>query len=191
MSCRKARKSRIRGAALVAGGAVLVAATVTVGVSAAAPEKADQAGTAKSAKSAKPSKPSKTSKPSKKEIAALFDTWNAALQTGDPEKVADLYAEDAVLVPTLSSKIRTDRAGIVDYMEHFLDNKPRGEKVRSVINVLDSNSALDAGLYDFHVVDPATGEKRVVQARYTYAYEKRDGAWKIVNHHSSALPTAG
>ena len=33
-----------------------------------------------------------------------------------------------------------------------------------------------------------TGEKRVVKARYTYEYEKHNGVWKIVNHHSSAMP---
>lgn len=31
--------------------------------------------------------------------------WNAALQTGDPEKVADMYAEDAILLPTVSNKV--------------------------------------------------------------------------------------
>jgi hypothetical protein len=41
-------------------------------------------------------------RPSQQEIAALFDEWNAALATGDPEKVADLYSPDAVLLPTLS-----------------------------------------------------------------------------------------
>lgn len=161
------RKSRIR-AALVTATALVSVATVTAGISAATPEKA--------------------AKPSKKEVAALFGKWNATLRTGDPEKVADLYATDAVLLPTLSPEVRTDRAGIVDYMEHFLENKPRGEKVKTVINVLDNNSAIDAGLYNFHVTDPETGEKRIIEARYTYEYEKRDGKWKIVNHHSSALP---
>ncbi|MGR4878030.1 SgcJ/EcaC family oxidoreductase [Streptomyces sp. LARHCF249] len=166
-----ARKTRIRVALVAAAAAA--AATVTVGVSAATPEKAAPA------------------KPSKQQIAALFDTWNTALQTGDAEKVADLYAPDAVLLPTLSPEIRTDRAGIVDYMEHFLENKPRGVKVETVINVLDGDSAIDTGLYDFHVTDPETGEKKTVKARYTYEYEKRNGQWKIVNHHSSALPAAG
>jgi len=161
------RKTRIR-AAIVTATALVSVATVTAGLSAASPEKAG--------------------KPSKKEVAALFDKWNATLQTGDAEKVADLYAKDAVLLPTLSPEVRTDRAGIVDYMEHFLENKPRGEKVKTVINVLDHNSAIDAGLYNFHITDPETGEKSVAEARYTYEYEKRNGEWKIVNHHSSVLP---
>ncbi|MCX4763785.1 SgcJ/EcaC family oxidoreductase [Streptomyces sp. NBC_01275] len=161
------RKTRIR-AALVTATALVTAATVTVGVSAAGSEK--------------------SAKPSKKQIAALFDGWNAALQTGDPDKVADRYAKDAVLLPTVSNKVRTDRAGIVDYFDHFLVNKPVGKKVQTIVNVLDSDSAIDTGVYEFTLTDPDTGKKRVVEARYTYEYEKRGGTWKIVNHHSSAMP---
>ncbi|KUM79474.1 SgcJ/EcaC family oxidoreductase [Streptomyces curacoi] len=125
---------------------------------------------------------------SKKQIAGLFDQWNSTLQTGDPKKVADLYASDAVLLPTVSNKVRSDRAAIVDYFEHFLANKPVGKKIETHVNVLDGNSAIDAGVYQFTLTDKATGEKSVVKARYTYAYEKRNGEWKIVNHHSSKLP---
>ncbi|MEU6306484.1 SgcJ/EcaC family oxidoreductase [Streptomyces chartreusis] len=127
-------------------------------------------------------------KPNKKEIAGLFDQWNRALATGDPEQVADLYAKDAVLLPTVSNKVRADRAGIVDYFEHFLANKPVGTKIETHVNVLDHNSAIDAGVYEFALTDPATGEKSTVEARYTYAYEKRGGEWFIVNHHSSKMP---
>src|SRR5690348_2711459 len=141
------RKTRIR-AALVTATALATAATVTAGVSAAGDNK--------------------PAKPTKKQIAALFDGWNAALKTGDPEIVADRYAKDAVLLPTLSNKVRTDRAGIVDYMEHFLQNKPVGKKIETHVNVLDSNSALDSGVYQFTLTDKATGKKKVVEARYTY-----------------------
>ncbi|GAA0313787.1 calcium/calmodulin-dependent protein kinase type II [Streptomyces polychromogenes] len=130
-------------------------------------------------------------KPTEREIAALFDQWNAALGTGDAGKVADRYARDAVLLPTASPKIRTNRAEITDYFEHFLQKKPKGEKIRSVINVLDANSAIDAGLYRFHLTDPKTGDALAVDARYTYEYEKRGGKWLIVNHHSSVLPAEG
>ncbi|WP_405949612.1 SgcJ/EcaC family oxidoreductase [Streptomyces prunicolor] len=132
--------------------------------------------------------PQHEAKPTKKQIAALFDGWNAALQTGDPKKVANRYASDAVLLPTVSNKIRTDRAEIVDYFEHFLPNKPVGKKVETIVNVLDSNSAIDTGIYEFTLTDPKSGAKRVVEARYTYEYEKRGGKWLIVNHHSSVMP---
>jgi uncharacterized protein (TIGR02246 family) len=132
--------------------------------------------------------PEHAKKPSKKQIAALFTTWNAALQTGDADKVANLYAKDAVLLPTVSNKVRTNHAEIVDYFEHFLQNKPVGKKVQTIVNVLDTNSAIDTGVYEFTLTDPKTGAKRVVEARYTYTYEKLDGQWKIVNHHSSAMP---
>ncbi|MFF5477277.1 SgcJ/EcaC family oxidoreductase [Streptomyces sp. NPDC012935] len=127
-------------------------------------------------------------KPSKNQVAGLFDQWNRTLQTGDPEKVADLYASDAVLLPTVSNQVRADHAAIVDYFEHFLANKPVGKKIETHINVLDNNSVIDAGTYQFTLTDPETGEKSVVKARYTYAYEKRGGEWLIVNHHSSKMP---
>jgi uncharacterized protein (TIGR02246 family) len=132
--------------------------------------------------------PQRDARPTKKQIAALFDGWNAALQTGDPKKVANRYAPDAVLLPTVSNEIRTDRAEIVDYFEHFLPNRPVAQKVETYINVLDGDSAIDAGAYDITLTDPKTGNKRVVEARYTYEYEKRGGKWLIVNHHSSVMP---
>ena len=132
---------------------------------------------------------SRSSAPSKARIAALFDRWNAAVETGDAEQVADLYAPDAVLLPTLSPEIRTTREGIVDYFEHFLARHPSGEVVRSVVKVLDARSAIDTGLYrfTFHNEDGTTDS---VDARYTFVYEKRHGQWWIINHHSSLVPAA-
>jgi uncharacterized protein (TIGR02246 family) len=125
----------------------------------------------------------------KAQVLGLFDDWNAALRTGDPRKVADLYAKDAVLLPTVSDNVRTDRAEIVDYFEHFLRNKPVGTKIESVVNVLDRDTVIDAGVYEFALTDHETGAKSTVKARYTYAYEKQpDGTWLIVNHHSSKMP---
>ncbi|WP_369260884.1 SgcJ/EcaC family oxidoreductase [Streptomyces sp. R35] len=162
-------KPQIRKRAVIVAASALVVTSVGVGVSQAGPEHRD-------------------APPTKARIAALFDGWNDALRTGDPEKVADRYASDAVLLPTVSNRIRTDHAEIVDYFEHFLENKPVGKKIETIVNVLDKNSAIDTGLYEFTLTDPDTGAQRVVEARYTYEYEKRGGEWLIVNHHSSVMP---
>ena len=133
---------------------------------------------------------SRASVPSKAQIRALFDRWNNRLQTGDPEKVADLYAPDAVLLPTLSPVVRTTHAGIVDYMEEFLAKNPSGEEIQSVVKVLDPRTAIDAGVYrfTFHNADGTTSG--TADARYTFVYEKRHGEWLIINHHSSLMPVA-
>ncbi|MER5769715.1 SgcJ/EcaC family oxidoreductase [Streptomyces sp. NPDC001985] len=169
-------KRTFRARAVIATTAAAVAVTTAVAVGVAqAGDRDGNAGT----------------KADKREIAALFGQWNAALGTGNPQTVADRYASDAVLLPTVSPDIRTSRTQIVDYFEHFLQKQPRGEKIRSVIHVLDGDSAIDTGLYRFHLTDPATRKVSPVVARYTYQYEKRGGKWLIVNHHSSVLPAAG
>jgi uncharacterized protein (TIGR02246 family) len=53
-------------------------------------------------------------------VRGLFDLWNAALRTQDPKRVAQRYAKDGVLLPTVSDTPRTDFAGIEDYFVNFL-----------------------------------------------------------------------
>ncbi|WP_447923778.1 SgcJ/EcaC family oxidoreductase [Burkholderia cepacia] len=120
------------------------------------------------------------------EIASLFDRWNSALATGNPAEVAKLYAQDAVLEPTVSNMVRTTPDEIRSYFTSFLKLKPQGIINYRQIRVLDDNTALDTGVYTFHLTK--NGKQENVQARYTYVYEKLNGEWKIINHHSSAMP---
>jgi uncharacterized protein (TIGR02246 family) len=124
--------------------------------------------------------------PTKRQIAALFDQWNAALATGNPQKVADLYAPNAVLLPTVSSQIRTTRAQIIDYFAHFLKSKPQGRVTEQFISILDRNDALNTGLYTFTLTQ--NGVRQDVPARFTFVYERIRDKWLILNHHSSLVP---
>ncbi|MFZ4604322.1 MAG: SgcJ/EcaC family oxidoreductase [Caulobacterales bacterium] len=124
--------------------------------------------------------------PAKAEIAALFDEWNATLQTGGPHDMALLYAEDGVLLPTVSNEVRSNRAEIANYFEHFLQLKPRGAINQQHIDVLDWNTAVNSGVYTFDVVK--NGEPTFVVARYNFIYERIGAKWFIKSHHSSAMP---
>jgi uncharacterized protein (TIGR02246 family) len=117
------------------------------------------------------------------EIAALFDRWNRSLQTSDPHKVVDNYAERSILLPTVSNKPRLTEAEKEDYFHHFLENKPVG-KIDSRTIEIDCNTAFDAGLYTFTF--GTTGVQ--VKARYTYTYKWNGREWLITSHHSSAMP---
>ncbi|MGM3160674.1 SgcJ/EcaC family oxidoreductase [Dickeya undicola] len=121
-------------------------------------------------------------KTDEKTIASLFDRWNQSLQTGDAKKVNANYASDAVLLPTLSGKIRTTDAERIDYFEHFLPKKPVGSIDKRVIKI-GCNEALDTGNYTFTFSD-----KSQAKARYTYTYAFKDGKWLITSHHSSVQP---
>jgi uncharacterized protein (TIGR02246 family) len=120
---------------------------------------------------------------SEKEISALFDRWNLSLQTGDPHKVVENYAEHSILLPTVSNKPRLTAAEKEDYFHHFLENKPVG-KIDSRIIQIDCNTAVDSGLYTFTF--GTTGDQ--VKARYTYTYKWDGKQWLITSHHSSAMP---
>ena len=117
------------------------------------------------------------------EIAALFDRWNASLQTGDPHQVVANYAEKSILLPTVSNKPRLTSAEKNDYFQEFLKKRPSG-KIDLRFVEIGCNSAVDAGLYTFTFAK--TGE--VVRARYTYTYRWDGSKWLITSHHSSAMP---
>ncbi|MGH8273927.1 MAG: SgcJ/EcaC family oxidoreductase [Gammaproteobacteria bacterium] len=127
------------------------------------------------------------SSPTKSQIAKQFDIWNSALQTGNPKTVAALYCEPgAVLLPTVSNRVRTTQHGIVDYFTHFLKSKPVGHIDQSHIRILGPDAAINSGIYTFTLTND--GKTSKVQARYTYVYEKRHGKWCIMDHHSSTMP---
>ena len=121
------------------------------------------------------------------EIAALFDRWNASLAMHDLDKVTANYAPNAVLLPTVSNRPRTDSAGIKDYFVHFLERNPQATIDSRTIRI-GCNTASDVGTYTFKLSGKTPGTIEVVKARYSFIYELRDGKWVIVHHHSSAMP---
>ena len=117
-----------------------------------------------------------------KAIESLFDDWNNALQTGDAKQVVALYQEDAILLPTVSNKVRTNHAEIEDYFTHFLQNKPYGKIDESHVRIFN-DIAIHSGIYTFTFNGETT-----VQARFTFAYQNKNNSWKIIEHHSSRMP---
>jgi uncharacterized protein (TIGR02246 family) len=178
------------GAALLAGAGMSAAAVAPSALATIPPPSMTQP----ASPTASPTTPSSCTQgyttqqlPTEAEIKDLFTKWNDALQTGDANKVADLYAGDAVLQPTRSAEVRTTRARIIDYFKnHFLPLKPKATVTQRTIRILGLNSAADYGLYEFTVT--RDGREETIKARYTFVYERCGVTWRIINHHSSAVP---
>jgi uncharacterized protein (TIGR02246 family) len=122
----------------------------------------------------------------KADVAAATSAWAEAV--ADPEKVAALYSDDAVLWGTTAPKIRSGRTAAREYFASVVKAVP-GIKVEfgdQLIRVY-SNAAVNSGYYTFSWMKD--GETKTLPARYSFTFVKDGERWVIVDHHSSALPS--
>ena len=125
----------------------------------------------------------------KEEIAALAERWSGALAAGNPDSVANLYAEDAVLLPMSSRESRMGRQEIRSYFAEYLRRHPQGLiYMRSIM--VGCNVASDIGMYTYRLTGRRKGTREAVVGRYSTLYEFRDGRWLIVQQHASAMTGA-
>ena len=117
------------------------------------------------------------------DVLGLFDQWNTALSTLNPDTVTALYADNAVLLPTVSNKVRHNHEEIRDYFVGFLQKSPQGVVDEFNVNILSDTHATNSGVYTF-----TFGDGSKVSARFSYLYVASNDGWKILQHHSSAMP---
>jgi hypothetical protein len=125
----------------------------------------------------------------KDDVAAATSAWAQALGEDEPDKVLTLYSSDAVLWGMLSPTVRADPAGLRDYFVNASKALP-GLKVAfgdQLIRVYGS-TAVNTGYYTFSYV--RDGQSGTLPARYSFTYVKSGERWLIVDHHSSAMPSA-
>lgn len=119
---------------------------------------------------------------SEADIVSLFDEWNAALQTGLPEKVVALYENNGILLPTVSNQVRHNHDEMEAYFQQFLAKGPIGRIDEANVRLF-GELAINSGAYTFEFKDGST-----IQARFTFVYHWNGRRWMIVEHHSSAMP---
>ena len=120
-------------------------------------------------------------------VEAQFATFNDAWATKDPDAVTKLFADDAVLLATLSNVPRTDHGAIRDYFVSFLKGSPTGTMNTSTIRT-GCNVAYRMGTWTVGLTNQNSGVRNDVKARYTFIYTYDGGVWKIAHLHSSMMP---
>ncbi len=123
---------------------------------------------------------------SEKDIRNTQRSWKEALESGNPDNVANLYADDGILWGTLSPVIRKETNAIREYFVKFatLENIQvnfKNEEIR-----IYGNFAINTGYYNFSWIE---NNKTIdIPSRYTFVYKFQDGKWLILDHHSSVIP---
>lgn len=116
---------------------------------------------------------------------ATMTKWTEAVASGRIDEILDLYAPDAILVPTLSNEIVVTEDGRRRYFEFFLSDggpdcliefeKMRTDRIRCTVAI--------GGIYTFCFHRPAGDE--TVPARFLFTFEEIGSRWLITGHHSS------
>jgi uncharacterized protein (TIGR02246 family) len=117
--------------------------------------------------------------------SAAVQHWLNTLCSHNVDAIVSLYAPEAVLLGTLAEKIAQGHAEIKTYFEMFVKQKPCG-KITSMIVQNFGNVKIVDGTYTFELHNGKRTTK--VEARYTFVFQYRQGAWVIMTHHSSKQP---
>ena len=126
-------------------------------------------------------------------VANAYENWCHAIGTakGQASKVVKYYAPNAILLPTLAPDILFNRpgGGKNEYFNTLTSKKDIRCIPQKLITRLYGDMAINSGFYRFSYTDDS-GHQKNIPARFTFVYQKVDGDWLIVNHHSSVVPKA-
>jgi uncharacterized protein (TIGR02246 family) len=118
------------------------------------------------------------------EVAAATSEWISTFNSRDPDRIAALYAADAILWGTVSSSIRTTHQEILDYFTESATKRPNLRMFLGEYHVrIYGDIATNSGYYTSR--NPVDGQDVVIPMRFTFTYRKEGGRWMVVNHHSS------
>ena len=121
-------------------------------------------------------------------VLAATEAWIAAFNRCDAPAICALYDPQAVLWGTTAAELITTPQGIHAYFDAVfaLQPVPRmalGEVLPRVFGEL----AVSTGHYTLTLAPPP--QLREVPARFSFTWRRTAGVWRIVDHHSSAMPT--
>ena len=116
------------------------------------------------------------------DVNEFLELWEQTFNVHAPERLVVLYADDALFQGTSSDKLYIGAKEIGTYFHGIATVKM--DVWHSV--TLAYNVVLVVGHYVFSRM--RNGHEVSTPARFTFVLRLEDGVWKIVHHHSSAIP---
>jgi hypothetical protein len=125
---------------------------------------------------------------SKEAVTTAIERWATVFADNNPDTIVALYSKDAVLWGTLSPTVRSDPAALKAYFVGAFQALPKATvKFGDQLIRVYGDTAVDTGYYTFSYTKD--GETKSIPARYSLTFVKEGNDCKIVDHHSSAMPT--
>ncbi|PSC03744.1 hypothetical protein SLNSH_17530 [Alsobacter soli] len=110
-------------------------------------------------------------------LSRLNENWFAAFDARDERRLAALYVEDGVIVPT-NSEIRHGRPSIGDFWASFAAHATAVTITCDDRRELGAGFVQEVGRYTFRMQD----NHRLVSGKYLFVCALRGGDYRIVTH---------
>ena len=120
------------------------------------------------------------------QILSATSEWQSAYDSRDPRRIVSMYGEEAVLWGTTAKTIAANPTAIWEYFKDAA-SRPNARVVIGEQHVrVYGDIAFNSGYYTF--TDVREGQVMPRPARFTLVFQNKSGKWRVVAHHSSALP---
>jgi hypothetical protein len=117
----------------------------------------------------------------------VLDQWTDGINRGAVSEVLSLYAPDAILLPTFSSRTLFTAADRRDYFERLASREDLSVSLheKTVHRQITGSLEIISGIYCFRF--SIDGEILSFEARFSYGMDLSLSA-PILHHHSSQVP---
>lgn len=133
-------------------------------------------------------KPAWLPMPTVEQAGKIVDQAESSFTSGDPVRIMEHYAPDAVIFDPGQNEPTRDRAVATKWTESFVAMKPSSfSPGKRHLQILGDHTIISAGVATMTVEGKSGPEK--MQVRYTDVYKQQpDRTWLIVHEHLSQLP---
>lgn len=118
----------------------------------------------------------------------VLKQWMDAVNNGDLEGLVALYADNAVLIPTFSSRLLNAPEKIRDYFQKLASREDLSIALHEktvIVQPIHANVVSMCGIYCWRF--SIDGEMLSFEARFSYVLDL-SAEKPIINHHSSQIP---
>jgi hypothetical protein len=119
-------------------------------------------------------------------VLEALQKWINTINSRQPSAVSRLYSEDAVFLPTLSHSRIHGSMDRTTYFARLLGKSGFRVDILELDVHMLGDVGVCSGVYDFDYA--FRGDDTRLEARFSMVFQRINGVYLIVNHHSSQVP---
>ena len=126
-------------------------------------------------------------KPTTLQVMQLMNVWKVGLASGDADKIASFYTDNATLVTTKDGTPVSGREAIRAYYAELLPRHPKPRFVSSNITT-NCNAATVEGVVLYRITGTRKGTRMLLGGRYKVEFAFQNNVWQINKQSLAANP---